>query len=76
MWRYRSGQGIDGPLFMGRDTHALSGPAFRTALEVLAAHGVDVMIDADDGYTPTPVISHQIVAHNRRAARRQRTGSW
>jgi phosphoglucomutase len=66
VWRYRSGQGIDGPLFMGRDTHALSGPAFRTALEVLAAHGVDVMIDADDGYTPTPVISHQIVAHNRR----------
>ena len=63
--RYRHGQGIDGPLFIGRDTHALSEPAFRSALEVLAAHGVDVRIDAADGYTPTPVISHAILTHNR-----------
>ncbi len=63
--RYRSAQGIDGPLFLGRDTHLLSGPAFRTILEVLAAHEVDVMIDADDGFTPTPVISHAILTHNR-----------
>ena len=63
--RYRSAQGIDGPLFIGRDTHALSELAFRTALEVLCARGVEVMIDADGGYTPTPVISHQILAHNR-----------
>jgi phosphoglucomutase len=61
---YRAAQGIDGPLYLGRDTHALSEPAFQTTLEVLAAHGVDVMVDSDDGYTPTPVISHQIVAHN------------
>ncbi len=63
--RYRNGQGIDGPLFIGRDTHALSEPAFRSALEVLGAHGVDVRIDAADGYTPTPVISHAILTHNR-----------
>ena len=63
--RFRAAQGIDGPLYLGRDTHALSEPAFRTTLEVLAAHGVVVMIDAAGGYTPTPVISHQIVAHNR-----------
>jgi len=63
--RYREGQGTDGPLFIGRDTHALSGPAFDTALEVLAAHGVDVRVDAADGYTPTPVISHAILVHNR-----------
>ncbi|MDQ6816500.1 MAG: phosphoglucomutase (alpha-D-glucose-1,6-bisphosphate-dependent) [Actinomycetota bacterium] len=63
--RYRASQGIHGPLFLGRDTHALSEPAFRTTLEVLAAHGVDVLIDADGGYTPTPVISHEIVNHNR-----------
>jgi phosphoglucomutase len=63
--RYRAGQGIDGPLFLGRDTHALSEPAFRSAIEVLAAHGVDVRIDARDGYTPTPVISHAILTHNR-----------
>ena len=50
--RYRTAQGIDGPLFLGRDTHALSGPAFATALEVLAAHGVDARVDAADGYTP------------------------
>jgi phosphoglucomutase len=63
--RYRAGQGTDGPLFIGRDPHALSGPAFETALRGLAAHGVDVRVDADDGYTPTPVISHAILVHNR-----------
>ena len=57
--------GNDGPLFIGRDTHALSEPAFRTALEVLVANGVDVRVDAADGYTPTPVISHAILVHNR-----------
>jgi phosphoglucomutase len=62
---YRAGQGIDGPLFMGKDTHALSGPAQRTALEVLAANGVTAMIARDDGFTPTPVISHAILVHNR-----------
>jgi phosphoglucomutase len=62
---YRKGQGISGPLFMGKDTHGLSEPAFITALEVLAANGVDVMIDAGDGYTPTPAISHAILVHNR-----------
>ena len=63
--RYRDTQGTDGPLFIGRDTHALSEPAFRSALEVLAAHEVDVRVDAADGYTPTPVISHAILVHNR-----------
>jgi phosphoglucomutase len=63
--RYREAQGIDGPLFLGRDTHLLSEPAFRTILEVLGAHGVHVMIDAADGFTPTPVISHAILTHNR-----------
>jgi phosphoglucomutase len=62
---YRSGQGIDGPLFLGRDTHALSEPATRTLVGVLTAHGVDVVVDADDGFTPTPVISHAILTHNR-----------
>ncbi len=62
---YRRDQGIDGPLFMGFDTHALSHPAFMTALEVLAANGVRVMIAPDDGYTPTPAISHAIIAFNR-----------
>jgi phosphoglucomutase len=63
--RYRAGQGYDGPLFLGRDTHALSEPAFRTALEVLGAHGVDVLVDAAEGFTPTPVISHAILGANR-----------
>ena len=62
--RYRREQGIDGPLFMGRDTHALSEPAFRSAIEVLVAHGVHVLVDARDGFTPTPVISHAILVHN------------
>jgi phosphoglucomutase len=63
--RYRKQQNITGPLFLGMDTHALSEPAFASALEVLAAHGVDVMIDRDHGYTPTPVISHAILTYNR-----------
>jgi phosphoglucomutase len=62
---YRAEQGIDGPLFLGRDTHALSEPAFRTIVEVLAAHEVDVVVDAGDGFTPTPAISHAILGHNR-----------
>ncbi|MEJ2096489.1 MAG: phosphoglucomutase (alpha-D-glucose-1,6-bisphosphate-dependent) [Deltaproteobacteria bacterium] len=62
---YRTAQKIDGPLFMGKDTHALSEPAFFTALEVFAAAGVTVMIQKDLGYTPTPVISHAILTHNR-----------
>src|SRR6202044_3390156 len=62
---YRRGQGTDGPLYMGKDTHALSGPAQRTALEVLAANGVQTVIQRDDGFTPTPVISRAILVHNR-----------
>lgn len=62
---YRQQQGTTGPLFLGMDTHALSEPAFVSALEVLAANGVEVMIDKDSGYTPTPVISHAILTHNR-----------
>jgi phosphoglucomutase len=62
---YRQQQGIDGPLFLGIDTHALSEPAFASAMEVLAANGVNVMLDAADGYTPTPVISHAILSYNR-----------
>jgi phosphoglucomutase len=62
---YRAGQGIDGPLYIGRDTHALSEPAFATTLEVLAANGVETMIDRDDGHTPTPAVSHAILTYNR-----------
>lgn len=62
--RYRE-KGIDGPLYMGKDTHALSGPAQRTALEVLAANDVEAFIQRDDGFTPTPVISHAILLYNR-----------
>jgi phosphoglucomutase len=62
---YRRSQGIAGPLFLGIDTHALSEPALISAVEVFAANGVEVMIDADSGYTPTPVISHAILCHNR-----------
>ena len=62
---YRRGQGIDGPLYMGKDTHALSEPAQRTALEVLAANGVETIIQRDQGVTPTPVISHAILVYNR-----------
>jgi phosphoglucomutase len=62
---YRQQHGIDGPLFLAKDTHALSEPAFATALEVLAANGLVVMIDQDDGYTPTPSLSHAILTYNR-----------
>lgn len=62
---YRSRQGIRGPLFMGRDTHVLSKPAFDTALEVLVGNDVTVLIDSGDGYTPTPAVSHAILVHNR-----------
>ncbi len=62
---YRGGQGIGGPLFLGRDTHALSEPAWTTALEVFAANDVTVMIDSREAYTPTPAVSHAILAHNR-----------
>jgi len=62
---YRRAQRVDGPLYMGKDTHALSHPAQRTALEVLAANGVETIIQRDDGVTPTPVISRAILVHNR-----------
>ena len=62
---YRKQKKIDGPLFLGMDTHALSVPALASALEVLAANGVEVMIAQDDEYTPTPVVSHAILAYNR-----------
>ncbi len=62
---YRAAQGIDGPLFVGRDTHGLSEPAWRTTLEVLVGNGVEVLIDARDGFTPTPAVSHAILAYNR-----------
>src|SRR5205085_4194619 len=62
---YRKAQSIDGPLYMGKDTHALSAPAQRTALEVLAANGVETVIQSDDGVTPTPVISRAILVYNR-----------
>lgn len=62
---YRQAQGINGPLFLGIDTHALSTPASASALEVLAANGVEVMLAADDEYTPTPAISHAILCYNR-----------
>lgn len=63
--RYRAGKGIDGPLFLAVDTHALSGPACDTAVDVLAANGVDVMLAIDDEYTPTPALSHAILTYNR-----------
>ena len=62
---YRKTRGTDGPLYMGKDTHALSGPAQWTALEVLAANGVQTIIQQRDGVTPTPVISHAILVYNR-----------
>ena len=62
---HRDAAGIAGPLFLGRDTHGLSEPAWRTAVEVLAGNGVTVLVDASDGYTPTPAVSHAILAHNR-----------
>src|SRR6058998_1163473 len=63
--RYRRQQGIDGQLFLGLDTHALSVPACTTAVEVLAANGVDIMLAEHDAYTPTPAVSHAIVSYNR-----------
>jgi Phosphoglucomutase len=61
---YRAERGITGPLYLGKDTHAVSGPAERTALEVLAANGVTVVLERNDGYTPTPAVSHAILAYN------------
>jgi phosphoglucomutase len=66
---YRRGQEIDGPLYMGKDTHALSEPAQRTALEVLVANGIETIIQRDQGVTPTPVISHAILVYNRGRSR-------
>src|SRR6476659_2297605 len=63
---YRAGQGTDGPLFLGADTHALSAPATASALEVLAANGVTVMLDVNDSWTPTPAVSHAILKANRK----------
>ena len=63
--QYRRETGVDGPLFLAEDTHALSEPALATALEVLAANGVEVMIDHDRGYTPTPALSHALLLYNR-----------
>ncbi len=71
---YRREKGIGGPIFMGKDTHAASAPAQRTALEVLAANGVETAIQRDDGATPTPVISHAILAHNRGGKRPRADG--
>jgi len=71
---YRKQRGIDGPLFLGIDTHALSVPAGASALEVLSANGVEVMIAANDEYTPTPAISHAILTHNRGPDRRLADG--
>ena len=71
---YRREQGIFGPLFLGKDTHALSEPAFATSLEVLVANGVEVRIDPALGYTPTPVISHAILTHNRAAGAAEADG--
>jgi phosphoglucomutase len=63
--RYRAARGIDGPLFVGRDTHAVSGPAFYVALEVLAGNGAITMIDTINKFTPTPAVSHAIIEYNR-----------
>lgn len=65
IYEYRKMENIGGPLYLGMDTHALSEPAFASVLEVLAANGVEVMVDQDGGYTPTPVISHAILTYNR-----------
>ena len=62
---YRAAQGVDGPLFVGRDSHALSEPSWVTAVEVLTANGVQVLVDSADGFTPTPAVSHAIIQHNR-----------
>src|SRR5215467_6456150 len=62
---YRHSRGYNGPLYMGKDTHAVSGPAQQTALEVLAANGVETIIQRDNGVTPTPVVSRAILAYDR-----------
>src|SRR5687768_9600626 len=72
---YRQSHGIDGPLYLGKDTHALSGPAQRTALEVLAANEVQTHIQSDEAFTPTPVISRAILIHNQIHAERGRQGA-
>jgi phosphoglucomutase len=71
---HRAAAGVTGPLFLGRDTHALSEPAWVTALEVLAANDVTVLVDSRDRYTPTPALSHAILRHNRDAAARRADG--
>ncbi len=71
---YRSSRGIDGPLFLGKDTHALSEPAWATALEVFAANGVRVLVDGRERYTPTPAVSHAILSHNARRGGGRGTG--
>ena len=71
---YRKSQGIDGPLFLGQDTHALSGPAQRTAIEVLAGNGVETILQPDGGFTPTPAISHAILVYNRGRTRHPADG--
>jgi phosphoglucomutase len=71
---FRQAQGIDGPLLVGKDTHALSGPAQRTALEVLSANSVETVIQSDDGFTPTPVISRAILVYNRTHRERSADG--
>src|ERR1700744_4906913 len=72
---YRAGQGIDGPLYLGADTHALSEPATASALEVLAANEVHVLTDARDGYTPTPAVSRAILGHNASGPAHRADGS-
>lgn len=62
---YRAAQDVTGPLFVGRDTHGLSEPAWRSVLEVLAGNGVETLVDSRDGFTPTPAVSHAILTHNR-----------
>lgn len=71
---YRASQGTTGPVFLGKDTHGLSGPALQTALEVLAANNVVTMVDASERFTPTPAISHAILAHNRASNNGQADG--
>ena len=72
--RYRQARGIGGPLFLGIDTHALSAAACASALEVLAANGVGVMLAMNDEFTPTPAVSHAILGHNRRRLQQNDTG--
>ena len=72
---YRAGQGITGPLFIGKDTHALSGPAWRTAIEVLHAHGVEIRAEADADFTPTPAVSRAIIVYNKKMCIRD-SYSW